>query len=201
MEIIKTSEYPIRYLTFKNHGRIVENKIQKNRGGYELLHYYNEHGKSRISAEICNYAGIDFLVSARAELDRADIRDRKQKGFSQRYTFYKEARKVAIAKIEEFEKWVDSNIIWKMTRKQYRKEIHKKAVEEYKKQVRYWDWQTEEYKAINEILNPTNNRNFIVNCAEDIYMEEHKNEVEDAIKRGEKVPEKVLKEYGLGREK
>lgn len=111
METIQTSEYPIRYLTFKNHGKIIENKIQKNRGGYELLYYYNEHGKGRISVEVCNYAGIDFLVSAHAEFDREDIRDRKQKGFSQRYVFYEEARKVAIAKIAEFEKWVDDNII------------------------------------------------------------------------------------------
>ena len=196
MEIIKTLEYPIRYLCNDNLGIIIENEIQKNRGGYELLHYYNKHGRGYISVEVCDYAKVDFLVSAHAELDRENIRDRKQKGFSQRYIFYEEARKVAIAKIEEFEKWVDSNIVWKITRAKYRKEIHKKAIEEYKKQVKHWNWQTDDYKAINEILNPIKNKNFIINCAGDIYLQEHKNKVKDAIKRGEKVPEKVLKEYG-----
>lgn len=197
IKIIQTSEYPIRYLTLENHGKIIENKIKKNRGGYELLHYYNEHGKGKISVEICNYARIDFLISAHAELDREDIRDRRQKGFSQRYVFYEEAKKVAIVKIAEFEKWIDDNIIWKMTGAKYRKEIHKKAVEEYKKQVKHWSWQTEKYKEINEVLNPIKNKSFIINCAEDIYMQEHKNEVENAVKKGEKVLGKVLKEYGL----
>lgn len=128
-------------------------------------------------------------------MDRVDIRDRKQKGFSQRYVFYVEAKKVAIKKIEEFEKWVDSNIIWKMTREEYRKEIHPKAVKEYEKQVRHWNWQSEEHKHINEILDPTKNKSFIINCVEDIYLQKHKTAVEDAIKRGEKVPEKVLEEY------
>ena len=124
MKIIKTSEYPIRYLSSYNHGKIIENEIQLNRGGYELLHYYNEQGKGYVSVAVCNYADIDFLVTAHAELDRVNIRDRKQKGFSQRYVFYIEARNVALQKIEEFEKWADSNIIWKMTREEYRKEIH-----------------------------------------------------------------------------
>ena len=197
MEIIRTSEYPIRYVVNENYGVIVENEIQLNRGGYELLHYYNTHGKGYVSVEVCNYARIDFLVSAHAELDRIDIRDRKQKGFSQRYVFYEEAKKVAIAKIEEFEKWVDSNIIWKMTREKYRKEIHKKAVKEYKKQVMHWDWQLDRYKAMNELLNPLKNKGFIIKCAEDIYMQEHRKIVEDAIKRGEKVPQNILKEYGI----
>ena len=196
MEIIKTSEYPIRYLCNDNLGIIIENEIQKNRGGYELLHYYNKHGRGYISVEVCDYAGIDFLVSAHAELDRENLQDRKQRGFAERYVFYEEAKKVAIAKIEEFEKWVDSNIVWKMTRAKYRKEIHKKAIEEYKKQVKHWNWQTDDYKAINEMLSPIKNKNFIINCAENIYLQEHKNKVEDAVKRGKKVPEKVLKEYG-----
>ena len=36
--------------------------------------------------------------------------------------FTGEAKNIAIKKIEEFEKWVDSNIIWKMTREEYRKD-------------------------------------------------------------------------------
>ena len=195
MKTIQTSDYPIRYLTFENHGKIIENRIQKNRGGYELLYYYNVHNKGRTLVEVCNFAGIDFLVSANAELDRIDIRDRKQRGFAKRYVFYEEAKKVAIAKIAEFENWVDDNIIWKMTRKQYCKEIHKKAVEEYKKQVKHWNWQTEEYKVMNEVLNPIKNKNFIINCAENIYLQDHKMAVENAIKRGKKVPEGILKEY------
>lgn len=84
-----------------------------------------------------------------------------------------------------------------MIRAKYRKEIHPKAVQEYNRQVRHWNWQTKEHKMINEILNPTKNKSFIINCIEDIYLEKHKLAVEDAIKRGEKVPEKVLKEYGF----
>ena len=73
MEIIKTLEYPIRYLCNDNLGIIIENEIQKNRGGYELLHYYNKHGRGYISVEVCDYAKVDFLVSAHAELDRENI--------------------------------------------------------------------------------------------------------------------------------
>ena len=193
MRIIQTSEYPIRYKAFENEGAIIENEIQKQRGGYELLIYY----KNKVSVEVCNYAGIDFLVTAHAEIGRKDIHDRKQKGFSQRYVFYIEAKNIAIAKIEEFEKWVDSNIIWKMTREEYRKEIHPKAVKEYDKQVRHWNRESEEHKHINEILDPTKNKNFIINTFESSYLQSHKYKVEDAIKRGEKVPEEVLKEYGL----
>ena len=197
METIQTLEYPIRYLTFENHGKIIENKIQKNQGGYELLQYYNEHGKGRISVEVCNFAGIDFLVSAHGELDRIDIRDREQRGFAQRYVFYEEAKSVAIAKIAEFEEWIDNNVIWKMTRKQYREEIHVKVLKEHRERVKQWNWQSEKHKMINKILDPTKNRSFIINRNEDIYLEEHKIAVENAIKRGEKVPGKVLKEYGL----
>lgn len=197
MKTIRTSEYPIRYLTFKNEGVIIENEKQLKRGGYELLHYYNTHNKGSVSAEICSYQGEGYLVSVHAELDREDIRDRKQVGFAEIYYNYEHAKKIILKKIEFYEKWVTDRIVWRMTRKEYYEEVHTKAVKEYEKQVRQWKRQSDKYRAINELLNPLKNKNFIINNYEDSYLQGHKYEVEDAIKRGENVPEKVLKEYKL----
>jgi len=198
MKTIRTSDYPIRYLTFKNEGVIIENEKQEKRGGYELLYYYNTHGRGNISAELCSYQGEGYLVSVHAELDREDIRDRKQVGFSEIYYNYDHAKKIILKKIDFYEKWVIDRIIWRMTRKEYYQEIHPKAVKEYERQVRQWERRTEKYKAINEVLNPLKNKDFIINAYEDSYLQGHKYEVEDAIKRGENVPKKVSKEYEKG---
>lgn len=195
MKTIRSSEYPIGYEAFKNEGVIIENEKQDKRGGYELLHYYNTHGKGNVSAKIDSYQGEGYLVSVHAELDREDIRDRKQAGFAEIYYNYEHAKKIILNKIDFYEKWVTDRIIWRMTRKQYYEEIHPKAVKEYEKQVNRWERNSEEYKAMNEILNPINNKKFIVNCCEDIYMAEHEGAVMTALENGEEVPEKVLKEY------
>jgi hypothetical protein len=181
MKIIRTSDYPIRYLTFKNEGVIIENEKQEKRGGYELLHYYNTHGKGNVSAEICSYQGEGYLVSVNAELDREDIH----------------AKKIILKKIEFYEKWVTDRVIWRMTRKEYYEEIHPKAVKEYEKQAKRWEGDSEGYRAMNEEKNPLKNKQFIIKCHEDIYMQEHKRIVMDALENGEDVPEKVLKEYRL----
>ena len=182
---------------FKNEGVIIENEIQLKRGGYELLHYYNTHGKGSISAEIDSYQGEGYLVSVHAELDREDIRDRKQVGFSEIYYNYAHAKKIILKKIDFYEKWVTDRIVWRRTRKEYYEEVHIKAVKEYDKQVKHWERNSEEYKAINELLNPLKNKNFIITNYENIGMQEHKRIVMEALERSEKVPEKVLKEYGL----
>lgn len=195
MKTIQTSKYPIRYLCFKNEGVIIENEKQEKRGGYELIHYYNTHGKGSVSAELCSYQGEGYLVSVHAELDREDIRDRKQVGFAEIYYNYEHAKDIILKKIEFYEKWVTDRIIWRMTRKEYYQEIHPKAVKEYEKQVKRWERKSEKYKTINELLNPLKNKDFIINSFEDSYLQGHKYEVEDAIERGEDVPEKILKEY------
>ena len=198
MKIIQTSEYPIRYLTFGNEGAIIENEKQEKRGGYELLHYYNTHGKGNISAELCSYQGEGYLVTVHAELDRADIRDRKQVGFSEIYYNYEHAKKIVLNKIEFYEKWVTDRIVWRMTRKEYYEEVHIKAVKEYEKQAKHWEGNSEEYKAMNDVVSPLINKDFIISNYENIGMQEHKRIVMEALKKGEKVPEKVLKEYRLG---
>ena len=197
MKTIKTSEYPIRYLCNKNLGVIIENEIQKNRGGYELLQYYNTHGKGNVSAELSSYQGEGFLVSVHAEFDRADIRDKKQVGFAEIYYNYESAKKIILNKIEFYEKWVTDHVIWRMSRKKYRSEAVTNAKRGYVKELKKWKHQSKKYQFMNEVLNPIKSKQYIIDCLEKIYMKDHKNEVEDAIKRGENVPEKVLKEYGL----
>ena len=200
MKTIRTSEYPIRHEAFKNEGVIIENERQEKRGGYELLHYYNTHGKGNVSASLDSYQGEGYLVSIHAELDREDIRDRKQVGFAEVYYNYEHAKKIILNKIDFYEKWVIDRIIWRMTRKEYYEEIHLKAVKEYEKQVKRWEGNSEEYKAINELLNPLKNKGFIINNYEDIYMQEHKKAIMDALENGEKVPKKVMNEYGFKKE-
>ena len=200
MKTIRTSEYPIRYLCFKNEGVIIENKKQDKRGGYELLHYYNTHGKGNISAELCSYQGEGYLISVHAELDREDIRDRKQVGFAEIYYNYEHAKKIILKKIDFYEKWATDRIIWRMTRKQYYEEIHPKAVKEYEKQVKRWEGNSEEYKAINELLNPLKNKDFIINTYEDVCMQEHKKAVMEALENGKDVPKKAMDDYGFTRE-
>jgi len=197
MKIIRTSDYPIRYLCNDNLGVVIENEKQEKRGGYELLHYYNTHGGGSISAELDSYQGEGYVVSVHAELDRQDIRDRKQVGFAEIYYNYESAKKIILGKIEFYEKWVIDRIIWRMTRKEYYQEIHPKAVKEYEKQVKRWEGKSDKHKAMNEILNPINNKKFIVDCCEDIHMQEHYKAVMNAIADGGDIPEKVLGEYGL----
>ena len=197
MKIIQTSDYPIRHVAFKNEGVMIENEIQINRGGYELIHYYNTYGKGNISAELCSYQGEGYLVSVHAELDREDIRDRKQVGFSEIYYNYEHAKKIILKKIEFYEKWIVDRIIWRMTKEQYYEEVHPKAIKEYEKQVEQWKRRIVKFKAMNEILNPTNNKEFIMDCCEDIYMQGHKKAVILAIEKGKDVPEEVRKEYKL----
>lgn len=150
-----------------------------------------------MSAELCSYQGEGFLVSVHAEMDREDIRDRKQVGFSEIYYNYEHAKKIILKKIEFYEKWVIDRIIWRMTRKQYYEEVHPKAVKAYEKKLNTWNRQTKEYKSINEVLSPEKNKDFIIKSYEDIYMQRHKEKVIEAIKSGEDVPEKVRKEYKL----
>ena len=195
MEIIKTSEYPIRYLCDDNHGKIIENEIQVNRGGYELIHYYNTHGRGNVSAELCSYQGEGYLVSVHAEIDREDIRDRKQVGFSQIFNNYEHAKKITLEKIEFYEKWVVDHIIWRMTREQYCEEVYPKAVKAYEKKLNIWNRQTKEYQFMNAVLSPEYNKSFIISSFEDIYMQGHKQAVMQAIKEGKDVPEEVRKEY------
>jgi hypothetical protein len=200
MKIIRTSKYPIRYLTFENEGIIIENEKQEKRGGYELLHYYNTHNKGNISATIDSYQGEGYLVSVHAELDRENIRDRKQVGFTEIYYNYDHAKKITLNKIEFYEKWVIDRIVWRMTRKEYYEEIHPKAVKEYEKQVKQWERNREEYKAINELLNPLKNKDFIITNYENIGMQEHKRIVMEALENGGNVPKKVMDDYGFTKE-
>ena len=195
MKIIKTSEYPIRYKSFKNEGVLIENENQIQRGGYELMHYFNTHGKGNVSGEVCSFQGEGYLVSVHAELDRPDIRDRKQVGFSEIYYNYEQAKKIILKKIEFYEKWVTDHLMWRMTRKEYYEEAHKKAVKKYDKQVKQWNSSTKEYKAINKLLSPLANKKYIIDNYDSIYMEEHKKAVMEAIANKEDVPEKVRKEY------
>ena len=137
------------------------------------------------------------MVSVHAELDRANIRDRKQVGFAEIYYNYEHAKKIILKKIEYYEKWVTDRMVWRMTRKEYYEEIHIKAVKKYEKQAKCWEGNSKEYKAINELLNPLKNKSFIINNYEDLYLQEHKRIVMEALENGEEVPEKVLKEYEL----
>ena len=197
MKIIKTFDYPIRYVSLENEGIIIENNIQKQRGGYELIHYYNTHGRGNVSAELCSYQGEGYLVSVHAEMDREDIRDRKQVGFSEIFNNYEHAKKIILEKIDFYEKWVVDHIIWRMTRKQYYGEVHPKAVKVYEKKLDLWNRQTKEYKFMNEVLSPEKNKEFMINSYEDIYMQGHKQAVMKATEEGKDVPEEVRKEYKL----
>ena len=85
--------------------------------------------------------------------------------------------------------------IFRMTREQYYKEVHLKAVKAYEKKLDKWNSQTKEYKFMNAVLSPEYNKSFMISSYEDIYMQGHKQAVMQAIEEGKDVPEEVRKEY------